>query len=35
MDQLAAGTGMVVDVTEGGLTVIMSASTRKRRANRR
>jgi hypothetical protein len=25
---------MMVDVTEGGLTVIMSASARKRRANR-
>jgi hypothetical protein len=26
---------MAVDVTKGGLTVIMLASTRKRRANRR
>jgi hypothetical protein len=33
--QLAAGTNMVVDVTKGGLTVIMPASARKRRANRR
>jgi hypothetical protein len=34
MGQLAAGTGVAVDVTEGGLIVIMSASARKRRANR-
>jgi hypothetical protein len=34
MGQSAAGTDLAVGVTEGGLTVITSASARKRRANR-
>jgi hypothetical protein len=33
MGQLAAGTDMAVDVTEGGLTVGASADALKRRAN--
>jgi hypothetical protein len=32
--QSAAGTGVTVGVTEGGLAVITSASARKQRANR-